>query len=64
MVAVQTLAVLLYGSGTVRCLSGVNDGNASGIRNPEVVELPAGPGSGNDVPWYTCIHASIDLTFS
>ena len=47
MVAVQILAVLLCSS-TVRCLSGPSNGSASGIRKPEVVELPAGPGSGID----------------
>ena len=46
MTAVQALAVLLCSSSTVRCLSGASNGNASGIRNPEIVELPAGPGSG------------------
>ncbi len=49
MAAVQALTVLLCGSSTVRCLSGASNGNTSGIRKPEVVELPAGPGSGNHV---------------
>lgn len=46
MAAVQALAVLLYSSSTIKCLSGASNGNTSGIRKPEIVELPAGPGSG------------------
>ncbi|CAL5218474.1 g159 [Coccomyxa viridis] len=65
---ILAFAVLLCGSSTVRCLSGASNGNTSGIRKPEVVELPAGPGSeclseagayyGSDCPPTTHSNAS------